>query len=453
MRWNQKRIVFNIVVFNLLLFYVIGFSIGIGTAQSALMISFVLSVLLIILRTKRSERVEHIYVFFIGLLPIINYSKGGFFFYNILSFILILISVYYVYSRGISSVFKRRIYTHNILFFFGFILYVFSAIYMRKYDANLKVLELILTATLFTHIVRSLHHVKFLTKLLGMSAVSLVIFLTIKTSGTANRLMIDRRLYLENGVDIGGSNPINFGLPLIFCLLIMIISYNRAVRLRSSNIILGLVLVISLLLTTSRGSLLVLILGVLCYILATGRYKLAISIFSFGSISYVVFSLLAMYLPDFASSYDFLVTRTKELDDVNQISQGRLEQWIAMGEYLRNNLSQMVFGFGPGNQFYAHSIISSSGNLLFDSFYGKEFAYHALLLRLLAEVGILGLLIYVLILAHLFRLGLRAKKVNLNPARLVFLVGWFAIGLSVSSFDCFSGLFLGMGISNIQWTQ
>lgn len=453
MNWNQTRIVFNTVLFNLLLFYIIGLSVGIGTAQSALMVSFSLSVLLLILRVKKSERVELIFVFCLGLLPIISYSKGGFFFYNVLSAILILITLYYVYMRGANSFLNKGINAKTLLFCFGFLLYVSSVIYMRKYDANLKVLELILTATLFSSVVKSYSRVIFLTKLLGISAVSLVIFLTIKTSGTANRLMIDSSMYLENGVDIGGSNPIGFGLPLVFCLLIIIVSYRYVVKSRHLKVLLGLILVTSLLLTTSRGSILALILAVLCYILSTGRYKLAIGVITFGCFAYAIFTALSVYLPEFSASYDFLVTRSNELESVNEISHGRLEQWMAMGNYLRNNLSQMVFGFGPGNQNYAHSIISSSGNSFSDAFYGREFAYHALLLRLLAEVGLFGTLIYTLILFYLFRLGFKAKRLTSNPTRVVFLVGWFAIGLSVSSFDCFSGLFLGMGISNIQWAK
>ena len=440
----------NIVFFNGIIFFALGLIFDLGLAQSALSVSFLISVFWVLFSVKKSTISEHLFFLFVSLLPIINFSKGGFFFYNIISVILFTISAIYISQYGIKYFVGSTGGISSNILTLSCSIYFFSVINMGRYDSNLKIFELILTAILFARIIKNRYELLALTKLLSLTSISLVLFLLLKTAGNSNRLMVNAAEYLNDGIDIGGSNPINYGLPIVFCLLIYLIfgpfAFRKRVFLRSA---VPIILVISLLLTTSRGSLLVLALSFVIYLVLTKKIQILVYTAATLTGGYYIFYILAGVYPEFAASFDFLITRTQELDDVNQISQGRLEQWIAMYEYITKNFTQMIFGFGPGNQYFAHSVISSVLDQANTNFFGREFAYHALILRLVSELGLLGLSVYILLFLQIAKKAWINAKSRYEFHFMTFLFGWFAIGLSVSSFDAFSGLFLGMSMSSI----
>jgi hypothetical protein len=105
----------------------------------------------------------------------------------------------------------------------------------------------------------------------------------------------------------------------------------------------------------------------------------------------------------------------------------------------------LIFGFGPGRQFDAHPIISRSLYGHQNVFMvGRRMAFHALPLQIIAEIGLMGAsFLYFLI----FRIYIRTKKFYKKTKILlpvIGIIGWFSVGLSVSSFDPFAGLFLGL---------
>lgn len=323
--------------------------------------------------------------------------------------------------------------------------YLASFFNTSMYNSNLRIFELILTAFLVPILWKEKNIFNMFILVMSIQSILFVLFIS-QLAGADARLMLDSSKLLEEGIEIGGNNPISYGLPVVFSILTIFIYLRNEIFVKKIFLTYILViLVLCLFITTSRGSFLVLIVTMAFYFIKIGRIRNLINAAFVFTLCFVLIDYLASVNDDFSFAYDFLVNRTQGDESINKISHGRMEQWEAMYEYSKSSSINLIFGFGPGMQYDAHEIISmsimSNSNAFFQ---GSRIAYHALPLLLISEIGLLGIVVFYSLMARIFRSANLFFKSTSVFLPLAGFLGWFTAGLSVSSFDSFSGLFLGL---------
>ena len=99
---------YNLIFLNILLFFGALFFVGIGFSQSILEIIFILTILSFLI-SKSVVSIQKISFYFISFIPILNFSKGGFFSQNILSFFLILfISFIFLKKKQKLNIYSKK---------------------------------------------------------------------------------------------------------------------------------------------------------------------------------------------------------------------------------------------------------------------------------------------------------------------------------------------------------
>jgi hypothetical protein len=443
--FKDNSFFFISIIITSLVYYFAAIFLGLGIAPKILMVVFSFFLLKYIF-SGSSKSLFYLIGYLVVLLPIINFTKGGFFSYNVITVLLALILIVIFIKDG--HYFRRG--KPSSFYWFVFICviyYLFSCINVGKYDSNLRFFELLFTALLIPKLWEERKIFIGSIFALSINSIFFTLFL-LNIAGSDTRLMLDSATLLEEGIEIGGNNPISYGLPISFC-IIMVYTYFREQKLLNTRVLIVLLsfLGLSLFLTTSRGSILIVILCVNYYFLLVKNLK-AISIFVLiSSMLAIGLFYLAQFNDDIAFAYDFLINRTASDDDLNKISHGRTEQWSAMWEYAGNHFQDLILGYGPGRQFEAHEVISQSligvadANLI-----GTKIAFHALPLQIISELGIIGTFIFYFFAFRLFYLNIISFKYTNFALPLIGFLGWFSAGLSVSSLDPFSGLFLGLSI-------
>lgn len=390
---------------------------------------------------------RNIIFYILVLIPIINFSKGGFFFYNVMTVILLFVNLWLLFSRptyfkGLLS--NSRGIAGWLLLFVVFY-YLASFFNTSMYNSNLRIFELILTAFLVPVLWKEKNIFNMFILVMSIQSILFVLFIS-QLAGADARLMLDSSKLLEEGIEIGGNNPISYGLPVVFSIVTIFIYLRNEIFVKKIFLTYILViLVLCLFITTSRGSFLILMVTVAFYFIKMGRIRNLINAIFVFILCFVLIDFLASVNDDFSFAYDFLVNRTQSDESINKISHGRMEQWEAMYEYAKSSGINVIFGFGPGMQYDAHEIISMS--LMSNSnayFQGSRIAYHALPLLLISEIGLLGFILFYSIMSGIYRSANLFFKSTSSFLPLVGFLGWFTAGLSVSSFDSFSGLFLGL---------
>ena len=441
---------YNLIFLNILLFFGALFFVGIGFSQSILEIIFILTILSFLI-SKSVVSIQKISFYFISFIPILNFSKGGFFSQNILSFFLILfISFIFLKKKQKLNIYSKKLNSS----FFGltllfFLYYIFSFLFTGKYNINIRVIEVLFTALLIPIALKTKNEIKYF--FLFFSINSILIFYYVLNSGINinNRLMLDSNL---TDSIVGGNNPINFGLGIAISFIFLL--YNIKIKSFKSNyLIFSVIIFLSLLLilSTSRISLIVLFISILIFLFSQKQLTK-----NFFKVSIIVFCSLSLFLniskssPKLSYAYNFLVLRffDSSIDD-NKFSHGRLEQWQSVRDHFIRYPQDFIFGFGPGSQTEAHKVISlsniSTKNM---AFRGKNFAFHSLILQIIVEIGIFSFLIFLLTYFKLVYYALIMLKKYNFPFPLIGIIGWGTIFISTSGLDVFSGVFLGLLLIN-----
>jgi O-antigen ligase len=421
-------------------FYFLAFSRNLGQSINIFEITFG-SLFIFYFIKKGFNSLLHLISLYVISLPIINLTKGSFFSYNIHSIILFIIifKAYQTFPEYFIKLKNNKLFIFFIIF--SIIYYLASFLNTSDYSSNFRIFELILMATIFPLILENKNIFK--NMILGLSFNSILIMQVVISLG-AERLMIDKSEF--EGLEIGGSNPIGFGLPIAFCILMILTNGERIVFNKKINrAILLALLAICLILTTSRGSILVVLVGIGVYYITENKL---ISLLKLIIIPFSIFFTLYLLKDvdkNFNFSYKFLIERSSDnSNNLNKISSGRSEQWDAVFSHLSNYPSDLIVGFGPGNQKEAHQYISYSTQDKYNSIMiGKKIAYHALSLQLIVEIGIVGAIVFYLIFFSLFYRSIKYYKLKKDILPIIGTAGFFIIGLSVSSFDPYSGMFLG----------
>jgi O-antigen ligase len=290
------------------------------------------------------------------------------------------------------------------------------------YSANLRGFELLFSAMNVRLLGR--HRRWFATALMGV-AISVV-------GMGCGLLPYADRLGMASLMGTRVGNPISFGVPAALALLASVTDGGRWMLMHSRpwlRIAMDLVIGVFLVLSTSRGSWLVLAVGMtIIFVLSHRQRALIFSVLLLlilGGVLYVHFdndNLVRNYMRETFSPEESWSKRTT----------GRAEQWAAFPRVIHDS---PVWGFGPGNGrrisvLYAH----------------KNIIWHSTYLQVGAETGLIGLSLLALLLGAIIRRAwLHYRRVG-EIMPLIGIAGFMTIGMSVPGFDGLSGMFLGLAL-------
>jgi O-antigen ligase len=234
-------------------------------------------------------------------------------------------------------------------------------------------------------------------------------------------------------------NPISFGIPAALVLLLSIADGGRWLLLSAHpwlragiNALTGLLLVLS----TSRGSWLVLIVGAIVIVCADRKQR-KLLLMSAATLVLCV-GVWMRVEPSQTLQHYFEKTFSPE-ESWSKRTTGRAEQWAAFPKVIADS---PAFGFGPGNGrrisvLYAH----------------KNIIWHSIYMQFGAETGLIGLsLLLVLLLAFTRRAWIHYRSVH-EVMPLIGILGFLTIGVSVPALDGLSGMFLGLALIGCDFSR
>jgi O-antigen ligase len=241
------------------------------------------------------------------------------------------------------------------------------------------------------------------------------------------------RLGLVRIGSISLGNPVNLGLSAALVFLLCVAEGGSWLGLESHPTIRFLVSLGSaamLMLSTSRGSWLITIVGVLT-VLAFGKtYRR--SAWWIVVLVPTVALFVTLSTGRGASVMKFYSAVATSDTSLSKKTTGRFNQWERLPVAFT---SSPIWGHGGG-----------SGASIYHEFGGKELQWHSLYLQLLVETGAVGFLTFG---AILLAIGNRTREHLRTTGEIVPLVAmlcYLTIGLSVSAIDGISGVYLGLAL-------
>jgi O-antigen ligase len=241
------------------------------------------------------------------------------------------------------------------------------------------------------------------------------------------------RLGLVRIGSISLGNPVTLGLSAALVFMLCVSEGGRWLGLESHPTMRFLVSLGSaamLMLSTSRGSWLMAIVGVLT-ILAFGKTYRRNAWWIVVLVPTVAL-LLTLSTGRGASVMKFYSAVASSDTSLSKKTTGRFNQWERLPVAFA---SSPIWGHGGG-----------SGASIYHEFGGKELQWHSLYLQLLVETGAVGFLAFG---AILLAIGNRAREHLRTTGEIVPLVAvlcYLTIGLSVSAIDGISGVYLGLAL-------
>jgi O-antigen ligase len=234
-------------------------------------------------------------------------------------------------------------------------------------------------------------------------------------------------------------NPISFGIPAALVVLLSMADGGRWLMLRDRpglrtaiNALTGLLLVLS----TSRGSWLVLIVGALV-LMCTDHRQRKVLLGSFAALALFVVVWIQLE-PSRTLAHYFEETFSPD-ESWSKRTTGRAEQWAAIPHVVADS---PVWGFGPGNGrrisvLYAH----------------KNIIWHSLYMQFAAETGLIGLAMLALMLGALVGRAWTHYQRAREVIPLIGIVGFLTIAISVPAIDGLSGMFVGLALIGCDFSK
>jgi O-antigen ligase len=289
--------------------------------------------------------------------------------------------------------------------------------------SNMHALELFLVAS--SVFLLGGHRSSLAAGLLGMAMTVLCVGIGVFPYG--ERLGLVR----INSISLG--NPVTLGLSAALVFLLCVAERGRWLGLESYPTVRFMVSLASaamLMLSTSRGSWLMALVGLFC-ILAFGKTYRSSAWWMVVLVptAALFITLLTGRGVSVVKFYSAVATADTTL---SKKTTGRFSQWQRFPEVFENS---PIWGYGGG-----------SGASIYHEFGGKELQWHSLYLQVLVETGSVGFLIYgflLLAIGNCARVHLRATG---EVVPLIAVVCYLTIGLSVAAIDAISGVYLGLGL-------
>jgi O-antigen ligase len=227
-------------------------------------------------------------------------------------------------------------------------------------------------------------------------------------------------------------NPIQLGNPCALVFLLTIVDGGSLLGLRgrrSLTLIIRMMAAIWLLLSTSRGAWMVVIIGMIALFLADRAQRKAI-LLSLGLV--VVAAGVLISIGHSAILLDYVEKTFSSDISWNKRTTGRADQWRALPQVIRDS---PVWGFGPG-----------TGRDTAGVYAGRRIVWHSFYLQMIAETGLLGALICIGGLAAMLAKAIQHRRRAGETAPLIGVLGYLTIGMSVPGIDGNSAMFLGLGL-------
>lgn len=369
----------------------------------------------------------------VGVLPAATMLRNLFVYNSIIVLLTIGLAGVVFRSRAQMKLLRGAGFTW--LVYLAVLYWLVSFAITGDYTANLRILELIFGAAALLALSRFPEYCA--TALFG-------IFISLVCIGAGLYGYGDRLGYAQVG-DISIGNPITFGEPLALLLLLLIADRGKWFMLQRNTVLrlsLCLVVAVLLLLSTSRGSWLVAVGGLLVVLLLDRRSRLTMLV----STGVMAIALVVTLRSSRGQDLGEWIGRTfADNRSMSNRTDGRADQWMLIPRVMQD---EAPWGFGPGTgpRVYArYSLLDPRVRL--DP--GHGMAWHSLYLQFLVEIGFLGLAGMLILLAALVRLDFRHWRLTGEVMPLVGTFSFMAIALTVSGMDAPSGLFLGFGLATV----
>ena len=365
----------------------------------------------------------------IAVIPVLMLLRGLFFYNSLQAIFAMCLTV--TLSNPIDRARFRR--NQPLVYFVAasLVYWLISFLLTGDYFSNFRIVELSLAAA--NVYVLCGHRSYLATALCG-------IILSALAMGTALLILPEgARLGITAvSAEISVGNPIALGLAATVGYLLTIADQGRWLLLHKHpvwRIVLNLLTAIALVLSTSRGSWLVTIAGLLLILFfnESGRKTLLACLM-------VLVVLIGVLLqtergPSIQHYYDNAVADDRSLD---KRTTGRADQWEKFPLVFD---ASPLWGFGPGNGKAVSLRYTKEGK-----------PWHSLYLLIGAETGVIGLALLGLLLVSLIRRAVGHWRTCHEIVPLLGIVCTMTIGVSVSGIDAISGVFLGLAFTAMDFS-
>jgi ribosomal protein S18 acetylase RimI-like enzyme len=301
------------------------------------------------------------------------------------------------------------------------------------YTANLRILEMAFSAGLVFLLANRRSYLP--TALFGVSLNAIFICIALWPFGD--------RLGMASIGEHRIGNPITLAIPLALGFILAIADRGKWLGIqqtRGLRFLFSLVLAALLLFTTSRGGVAIAA-GCVLVLLCLRRGQRLRTIGIVGTVVMVVPLML------FTSRGEYLkqwYERTVSTDrTLAQQSSGRTDQWLLFPRILS---ASPVWGHGPGlgaAQYARYSVLDD--RIEYRS--GEAADWHSLYLQLGVEAGLIGLLSIGVLLIFLLTACSKHLLSTAEIVPLLGLAGFVVVTLTVSGMDGVSGIFLGLAFT------
>lgn len=366
----------------------------------------------------------------VGLLPGTMLLRNLVLFHSVTGLLILSVIAVLLHSTRYMNLLARS--GLLALVYCGLIYWLFSFMLSGEYHRNLRVVEMLGGAAAMVLLAQN---ARYLARAMAGMLVSLLVI-------GAALFQYGDRLGMAWVGEVGVGNPITFGLPLAFLLLLMTADGGRALLLRQRptlRLLLMLVVGVMLLLTTSRGSWLVMTAGMLVILLFNRRHRrVVLAVIALGVVA-VGIGLQTHRGDQLIQAYERTFSEERSL--TNRTS-GRSDQWLLFPAVLRD---VPVTGFGPGSgpRVYAEYSRHDPRVSLAP---GHSMQWHSLYQHITVEAGFVGMGVLVLLFGWMIAINLREWRRSGTVLPLLGTVGFVLLAFTVSGMDAASGLFLGLGM-------
>lgn len=216
----------------------------------------------------------------------------------------------------------------------------------------------------------------------------------------------------------GTADQNGLAVNLSFCVIIVFsifLNCKKIIGKLLSVIMLG-IIIYGMIATGSRGAVLGLLIALMYYVLKTVPNAIKskgfwISLIFLGIGIYILFKYLG-------NNLNSAVSDRFSIDSISQDKgSGRLEIWKNFISILGQNFIRLFFGYGY-----------DSSKAIYNEYFGMSKAPHNVFLQILIESGIIGLILFIIVLISLCRTVIKAKCYEEVAMLFIVVISFFTLG-------------------------
>ena len=370
-----------------------------------------------VLRGKRYD----LAVVAVGCLPVVSVLRGIFFYYSGLCILGGALVMWMLHSPDRLRMLWND-WTWRSLAIFSVLYWWLCILITGDWVTQLRFFELTLSSAAILLLAENFASLA--TALFGMSISTTLMAIALLPYGD--------RLGLAFIDDIRVGNPILLGVPAMLMLMLVLADGGRWLLLEGKltfRVILGLVMVIWLVLSGSRGSWVAAGCGILLVPLASKRDRGVLA--ALLVVAVVVVTLGLSTSRGAAVTNQFQRTIDSDMSLAKRTS-GRSEQWSVLPAVFAES---PLWGWGPGT--------GRDVNYLYT---GRHLEWHSLYLQFVADAGMIGGILLVWFVWALIIRGIKYFRRTKEIIPLLALLTYLILAQSVQGVDAISGVFIGLAL-------